>query len=277
MARPLDDTDGDSDGDSDTLEGELVDEKGDKGHFLADEEVMAVNFGPGFSRPPPVASAPPAELVQTLPPRRSGPDIPDIPDVPGRAEGNVPARGTWVEVELQVHGSDLTGWENTETGEISLNKPDSVVERHDDMKIIESCLGKLKLAGSFDEAMEVATIMMNLRKTSDNTNEDFRALVTDVATRAISRAETLRAAAGDGDLERTTTDDLIRQASREMGGAVQLGSGATHRRETLYTKKDGEKGGGNKKRRTKKRRTKKRRTNKRRTKRRTKKRRTKKR
>ena len=64
-----------------------------------------------------------------------------------------------------------------------------------DMKIIEECLRKLKLAKTFDEAMEIATIMMNLRKTSTNQKEEFRSLVTDVATRAISRAETLKKAA----------------------------------------------------------------------------------
>ena len=34
-----------------------------------------------------------------------------------------------------------------------------------DMKITEECLRKLKAAVTFDQAMEVATIMMNLRKT----------------------------------------------------------------------------------------------------------------
>ena len=279
MARPLDDTDGDSDGDSDTLEGELVDEKGDKGHLLPDEEVIAINFGPGFSRSPPVASAPPAELVQTLPPRRSGPDIPDIPDVPGRAEGNVPARGTWVEVELEVLGSDLTGWKNTETGKISFNKPDSVVERHDDM-YSQTEASRAAAAGLRAELQGMT--IKELKKRARSLGADQDAIddlddEEDVKTAAIELAMKVSlVAAGDGDLERTTTDDLIRQASREMGGAVQLGSGATHRRETLYTKKDREKGGGNKKKRTKKRRTK-RRTKKRRTKRRTKKRRTKKR
>eukprot|EP01043_Picozoa_sp_COSAG02_P091542 COSAG02_NODE_28253_length_593_cov_0.761134_1_plen_44_part_01 len=37
-----------------------------------------------------------------------------------------------------------------------------------DMAITEECLRKLKLATTFDQAMDVATIMMNLRKTSTN-------------------------------------------------------------------------------------------------------------
>lgn len=62
-----------------------------------------------------------------------------------------------------------------------------------DMLVIQRCLETLKNSRSFEEVMEVATIMMNLRKTSSNTNEDFHALVNGVASRAIAKAEALKA------------------------------------------------------------------------------------
>ena len=82
-------------------------------------------------------------------------------------------------------------------------EPEPSSEEDWDMRIIEECLRRLKASRTFDESMEVATIMMNLRKTSTNTNADFRALVTDVATRAIARAEELKKAAA------ATPDDLL--------------------------------------------------------------------
>ena len=75
-----------------------------------------------------------------------------------------------------------------------------------DMKVTEECLRKLKRATTFDQAMDVATIAMNLRKTTTNQNEQFRVLLADVAKRAIVKAETFKA---------TTTMRLARTASAE--------------------------------------------------------------
>ena len=75
-----------------------------------------------------------------------------------------------------------------------------------DMKVTEECLRKLKRATTFDQAMEVATIAMNLRKTTTNQHEQFRVLLADVAKRAIVKAETFKA---------TTTVRLARTASAE--------------------------------------------------------------
>ncbi len=109
-----------------------------------------------------------------------------------------------------------------------------------DMKITEECLRKLKLATTFDQAMEVATIMMNLRKTSTNQKEEFRSLVSDVAKRAIAKAESLKAPGGaeisDAALLRKPWAELTdEERSRRMtlqaraaarGGGKTAGGGA---------------------------------------------------
>ena len=120
-------------------------------------------------------------------------------------------------------------------------EPEPSSEDDWDMRIIEECLRRLKASRTFDESMEVATIMMNLRKTSTNTNADFRALVTDVATRAIARAEELKkaAAATPDDLllrkpwaecddeERERKKTLLARAAKKGGGALGSGLGAS--------------------------------------------------
>lgn len=63
-----------------------------------------------------------------------------------------------------------------------------------DLLVCQRCLQNLKLAKTFSDAMEVATIMMNLKKSTTNTDPAFVGFVTDVATRAIERAETLKKA-----------------------------------------------------------------------------------
>jgi hypothetical protein len=123
-----------------------------------------------------------------------------------------------------------------------------------DMMVIERCIATLKSSSNFQEVMDVATIMMNLRKTSTrNTKEDFVALVNDVATRAITKAEKLKAARpaseltaeekearraavarayqkrhgvlGGGKVKKGGADSLARMSSRERRIAAAAGGG----------------------------------------------------
>jgi hypothetical protein len=96
-----------------------------------------------------------------------------------------------------------------------------------DMQVIQHCLKNLKLSKTFEQAMELASIMMNLKKTSANDNPEFLALVTDVATRAIETAEKLRAAKPreKTDEEKEAERAAISKAWRSKNGA--LGGGLT--------------------------------------------------
>ncbi len=63
-----------------------------------------------------------------------------------------------------------------------------------DVMALQACLQQLKGATSFEEAKAVAVRAMELRKTASNQSEEFRALVEDLATQAINRAEELKVA-----------------------------------------------------------------------------------
>jgi hypothetical protein len=66
---------------------------------------------------------------------------------------------------------------------------------------LQACLQQLKAATSFEEAKAVAVRTMELRKTASNQTEEFRALVDDLATQAIRRAEELKVAAPELETE----------------------------------------------------------------------------